>query len=258
MRNMAVLHGRWSALALCLSFCGCTALSDCKYECGQKIRTSQAWHEFDGCNEERFTSDYRKGWKAGYYDVITGGSGAAPVIAPKEYWKPPVFFEHDPRRRNDWYCGFQDGAACGKCQPDHHYLQTWLPSCSPAGCQTHPVSHPSIPSDVPVGAPFEQPLADPMFEAGIAEPAADDSMPTVPMPGTPEPSSQDAGAVQPESVPGDSAYEADPEPSTTQTQFSDDWMTGSQVAETHSASPADPQPPAISLLQQLVQNSAVN
>jgi hypothetical protein len=126
MRNKVVHRGSWRSFALFLSLSGCTALSDCKYEAGQKIRTSQAWHEFDGCNEQCFTSDYRDGWKRGYYDVLTGGDGRPPVVPPKKYWKPPVFTEHDPSRQDEWYTGYQDGASCAKAQPDFHYVPTFM------------------------------------------------------------------------------------------------------------------------------------
>ena len=90
MRNKVVHLGSWRLFALFFGLSGCTALSDCKYETGQKIRTSQAWHEFDGCNQQCFTSDYRDGWRKGYYDILTGGDGRPPVVPPKKYWKPPV------------------------------------------------------------------------------------------------------------------------------------------------------------------------
>ena len=127
MWNTAVSKGRLSALALLVSLSGCTALSDCKYELSQKVRTHQAWGEFDGCQSRCFTLDYSSGWKAGFYDVATGGTGCPPVFAPKKYWKAPVLCEHDPCRRDEWYAGFLDGAAYAKCQPDHHYLHPYLP-----------------------------------------------------------------------------------------------------------------------------------
>jgi hypothetical protein len=156
MWNTVVSHGRWGALALSLSLSGCTALCDAKYELGQKIRTSQAWHEFDGCNEQCFTCDYRSGWKAGFYDVATGGDGRPPVIAPHKYWKPPVFVEHDPSRQDDWYRGFQDGACCAKSQPDFHYLKTFLPeTCEPEHFPLHGIV-PDTPSymELQESAPF--------------------------------------------------------------------------------------------------------
>ena len=150
MWNTVVWKKRWAGVALLSLFSGCTALSDCKYELGQKIRTGQAWHEYDGCHEDCFTLDYRSGWKAGYYDVITGGSGCPPLIAPKKYWKPPVFTEHDSSKRNDWYSGFQDGAACAKCQPDHHFLEVWSP---PTYCPVDSVSFTST-ADIPTQFPM--------------------------------------------------------------------------------------------------------
>jgi hypothetical protein len=122
----------WSAMALLLTLSGCTALSDTKYELGQRIRAKHAWEEFNSCQCEPLTCDYACGWKAGYYDVATGGTGCPPVVAPKRYWKPPVFCEHDPSKRDDWYCGFSAGAACAQSQPDYHYVKACLPRvCCP-------------------------------------------------------------------------------------------------------------------------------
>ena len=160
MWNKVVSKRQLSAFALFLSFSGCTALNDCTYEVGQKIRTKQAWHEFDGCHPQCFTCDYSSGWKAGYYDVATGGDGCPPVIAPKKYWKPPVFAEFDPSRRDDWYCGFQDGAACAKCEPDHHYLQAYLPprTC----CPVQAASCPQVFEEA-TDFPLEHIHSDPVF-----------------------------------------------------------------------------------------------
>lgn len=121
-------------IATSLSITGCTSLCDAKYEMTQKMRTCKAWHEYD--SECLVTGDYKHGWKAGYYDVITGGTGCPPVVAPHKYWTAPVFTQYDPSRRDDWYRGFQDGAACAKCEPELHYLQTFMPR----QCHAHPVT----------------------------------------------------------------------------------------------------------------------
>lgn len=210
MWNKVVSKGQLSAFALFLSLSGCTALSDCKYEVGQKIRTSQAWHEFDGCHDQCFTCDYSSGWKAGYYDVATGGEGCPPVIAPKKYWKPPVFVEYDPSLRDDWYCGFQDGAACAKCQPDHHYLQTYLPprTC----CPVQPACCPEVidePADYIQGDPvYGDSETDSLVPAG--EPATEEVAPAPAVqPEVQQPS------VEPTPAPAPAAgenYEKDPAP----------------------------------------------
>jgi hypothetical protein len=211
MWNTVGFQRRVAALALAASITGCTAVSDCKYEVGQKIRTSQAWHEFDGCNDECFTSDYRNGWKAGFYNVITGGDGRPPVIPPKKYWKPPVFVEHDPSRKDDWYAGFQDGACCGKSQPDHHFLPTFLPDAHVAHeVHSHPHHDAQFLQGETIGEPYMAPESEMPSQSG-------------PMT-TPE----SPGAVQPETAPGSPAeppksateqdYEKDPEPSTSSAQ----------------------------------------
>jgi len=224
MWNTVVSKSRLSAFALLLS--GCTALSDCKYEVGQKIRTHQAWGEFDGCQSRCFTIDYSSGWKAGFYDVATGGTGCPPVFAPKKYWKPPVSCDYDPCRRDEWYAGFQDGAAYAKCQPDHHYLQAYLPpqNC----CPVQSVSCPEV-LDEPIDFPMEHirgddeylapPMDDPQLNAPVEKhpaPADAAALPQSPPVATdPQPSEQ---AVEKPSVPPSSsdAYEKDPEPATSE------------------------------------------
>lgn len=230
MWNTAVSKGRLSALALLISLSGCTALSDCKYEVTQKIRTHQAWGEFDGCQSRCFTVDYSSGWKAGFYDVATGGTGCPPVFAPKKYWKPPVLCEYDPSGRDEWYAGFQDGAAYAKCQPDHHYLHPYLPP--QACCQVQTVSCPEV-VDEPVDFPMEhvrgdhEYLAPPMdapqpespAEASVApaDPAASPQTQPSAQPATTQPEAGEKPVEQPSVGPSSpDAYEKDPEPSTSE------------------------------------------
>ena len=200
MRNMAVRAPLWKVVALLLLVPGCTCISDCKYELDQKIRTANAWSAFDagGC----VSCDYKSGWKAGYYDVITGGTGCPPVIAPKKYWKPPVFFEHDPGKRNDWYCGFQDGAACAKCEPDHHYLSTFLPCQNPVTVSHH--QH--VPADAP---PQQFPIQHLSPDLVPTEPMPLET--TEPVPVSPETQSKPESTPKP--MPGAKpAYDQDPAP----------------------------------------------
>jgi hypothetical protein len=203
MWNMDVSRSRYCAVALLLILSGCTSLSDAKYELGQKIRTQQAWYSFDGSHNQSFTLDYSTGWKAGYYDVATGGEGCPPVIAPRRYWKPPVFCEYDPSRRDEWYCGFQDGAACARSQPDHHFLKTFLPpptccpvqnaSCSEVVQQPNdlPIEHIVVNPDQGVQETEETEATLPVLDAATADVApvptaapaeVAPELPTLPMP----------------------------------------------------------------------------
>ena len=213
MWNKVVIGGRWRAAALFLSLSGCTALSDCKYEFGQKYRTSQAWHEFDGCNEQCFTCDYRDGWKRGYYDVLTGGEGQPPLVPPKKYWKPPVFTKHDPSLQNEWYTGYQDGASCAKSQPDFHYVPTFLPH-SP-GTTVHAAQ------SMPAYIPFD--YAQPQSESFEPAPGSSDRVSENPAAAGEAESSGSPGPVVPPTdgaekpMPPSEGYEKDPEPSSTAT-----------------------------------------
>jgi len=243
MWNKVVIGGRWRAAALFLSLSGCTAISDCKYECGQKYRTSQAWHEFDGCNEQSFTCDYRDGWKKGYYDVLTGGDGRPPLVPPRKYWKPPVFTEHDPSRQNDWYTGYQDGASCAKSQPDFHYVPTFLPASSHAavgGVQ-----------EMPEYLPFD--YTTPQSNGVEAAPGFDGDILDGPeSSGAPEPGPSSGPAAPPKNtgekiMPPAESYEKDPEASSTATPRASG--TVKLVAKSEASS---------SLLRQLVLNANEN
>lgn len=259
MWNRIVSKRHLGTAALLLALSGCTALSDCKYEVGQKIRTQQAWHEFDGCHNQCFTCDYSTGWKAGFYDVATGGEGCAPVIAPKRYWKPPVFVEYDPSRRDDWYRGFQDGAAYAKCQPDHHYLKTFLPprTC----CPTHIVSHSTVvepssgfcPEHVEClqscdGVPPEIPAsAEPAAPLEVAPAATAPAAPTQPM--VEPPTKENSPA------PGGS-YEDDPAPESNQaTSKADSTLQQQLVRKYQEQLRQQANATRASLLQQLVINA---
>ncbi len=241
MWNTAVYCKHWRTAALFLSLSGCTALSDCKYELGQKIRTKQAWHEFDGCNEQCFTVDYQSGWKKGYYEVLTGGDGRPPLVPPKKYWKPPVFVEHDPSLKNDWYIGYQDGAASAKCQPDHHYVPTFLPE--PAHTPVH------LPQSLPSYVPFEHagsdvaPAEAPPVSPGDGTTGESGSEGAVPATQAP---AGDNPAVSPEAIkPPAEDYEKDPEATSTSTESPGNSAVARLVAQST-------EQPSSSLLNQLV------
>ncbi len=242
MWNRAVFQGRWRAFAMFLSLSGCTALSDCKYELGQKIRSGQAWHEFDGCNEQCFTGDYRDGWKRGYYEVLTGGDGRPPVVPPKKYWRPPVFAEHDPSRQNDWYTGYQDGASCAKCQPDHHYVPTFLPD----SCPTPQFASHSVPA-APEFFPLEHVQSGSRSEGSIT-PSPEPETPPDGAGSTREGKSEVEPPVEKAPKSRAETYEKDPEPSSTSTKPVHKTSTIVTVASV--------EPVPGSLLRQLVLNAA--
>jgi len=244
MLNRVVHRGRWRSFALFLTLSGCTAISDCKYEMGQKIRTGQAWHEFDGCNDQCFTSDYRDGWKTGYYDVLTGGDGRPPVVPPKKYWKPPVFTEHDPSRQNDWFVGYQDGASCAKAQPDFHYVPTFMaPTMHPA-YYGHETVEVISSSESPMTPEAMQPM--PEAEGSPANPSVEPSPGSDPT-STPSVESAPTPEAAPPAPKGEE-YEKDPDPKTTRHESSETSATQKLVAGYRT--------PKSSYLDQLVKNAS--
>ncbi|MCA9048264.1 MAG: hypothetical protein KDA89_06020 [Planctomycetaceae bacterium] len=124
-------------MVVILAFSGCTTFSDLSYETTQKLRAQKAWEQYD-TGSCCYTIPYRHGWKAGYYDVLTGGSGCPPLFAPEKYSSPWKIIYHCDEPRHEWYVGYQDGAAAAKQEPDTHYLKPWLPP--PPECQHCPVS----------------------------------------------------------------------------------------------------------------------
>ena len=151
-----------------LSGAGCTGLSEMRYRHTQKHRTCAAWRCYDAASSCHYGCDYEAGWKAGYYDVLTGGCGQPPVVAPRKYWDPKQIINDCDQKRHRWYVGFQDGAAAAKRCPDTHYLKLWMPpSCRP-GIEACPVGPgPAIGTDltptsspVSLGTPLPVPAAD--------------------------------------------------------------------------------------------------
>lgn len=166
---------KWLAILAFTPLVGCASLQDMHYECSQKMRTMCAYWDFKCTSEEPVSGDYAKGWRAGYFDVLTGGDGEPPVVAPRCYWSPSHRMKYGDQPRNDWYVGFQDGAMMASLEPDTHYIKTWNPppqfddagyvpmSSSQVQQQATPAKVP--PSEAPGLAPLNETQSDAGWEA---------------------------------------------------------------------------------------------
>ena len=137
-----------TGLILLFSLTGCATLSDHRYEQTQWRRARTAYRQAE-TGSSRYPSDYKKGWIDGFYEVSTGGSSCPPAFAPSKYWRPKQILDDCDNRRNEYYSGWQDGAACASQYPETHYLKLFetcectFPRCdcgvcvSPStGCQS--------------------------------------------------------------------------------------------------------------------------
>lgn len=150
---------------------GCASLADSHYEHTQRLRTEIACIENVWGSERNCGADYRAGWKAGYYDVTTGGEGVPPLFAPHNYWSPLQTLKYGDQKRAMWYSGFQDGAALAAQQPDTHYLKVWAP---PPVCPS-PIYYPSA-----LELPLREPTATPAPAARSVPPAVPGVVPPMP------------------------------------------------------------------------------
>jgi hypothetical protein len=158
---------RWLGLLAILPLAGCATLQDAHYEHTQGLRTHMAYFHFWWCSGDGGSSDYAKGWRAGYRDVITGGDGCPPLVAPSCYWAPSQILDHCDQKRQEWYVGFQDGAVMASLEPDTHHIRLWNPPPSYAAAAVYEVG------PTPTGEP---PLA-PAAEAPPAMPTPAQSLP---------------------------------------------------------------------------------
>ena len=147
----ALLAPKLLASTLLASTLGCVAgVQDCNYELTQKSRAASAVRCVPDCRKGCYPHDFEKGFRDGYYDIITGNEGCPPVVPPPCYWHPNQILDDHDNRRIAYYNGFEAGVAAAGCQPETHYLKVHtscrcpLPTeaCCPApaaaacGCQS--------------------------------------------------------------------------------------------------------------------------
>lgn len=111
-------------LSLVIAMSGCSGLQDCFDEHCNSMHTGltgmEAWARWSWCyNELVHPKDFASGFRAGYQDVLNGGSGCQPTLPPKTYWKACYRNAEGNCKVNAWFEGFshgvlaanQDGAA---------------------------------------------------------------------------------------------------------------------------------------------------
>lgn len=93
----------------------------------------EAKHEFDKVfthlPKGKHARHYERGWRQAYYDVSVLGKTCPPSLPPQPYWSAKYKNQMGPSYVQQWYAGYNDGAAyareCG--------MQPVLP-WQPSGC----------------------------------------------------------------------------------------------------------------------------
>lgn len=105
-------------LLFCLlvtSISGCSSMFDSVISCEMGIRNKvlaqKAWGHWSWCYDNLdYPYHFAKGFKAGYQDVLRGGSGCQPTLPPQCYWKPTYQTPEGRSKTNSWFDGFSHGA----------------------------------------------------------------------------------------------------------------------------------------------------
>ena len=99
----------WVLGMLCLT--GCASMQDTHYSCANQCRSEWAWVSASKSPLKIvWPSNFGHGWKAGYYDVATGGGGQPPALPPPAYWTAHYQSVRGQDAIGEWYRGFQEGA----------------------------------------------------------------------------------------------------------------------------------------------------
>lgn len=94
---------------------GCSSVSSRWSDPGaclrNKCHAQIAWHEWSRSYDElNHPHHFAKGFKAGYRDVLEGGNGCQPTLAPRCYWKSCYRSACGREKVNAWFDGFTHGA----------------------------------------------------------------------------------------------------------------------------------------------------
>lgn len=147
---------------------GCYEVRDgfdeCSIKCRNKIRARCAWWRTRSVYDDiGYRDDFESGFRDGYYDVASGGSGKAPTLPPRKYWKPHYQNQEGHMRTLAWFDGFahgalaaeQDGAAqWNRIVTNHASRNNWKPDGWVEQEVMDPsASGPSVPPPAPVVLP---------------------------------------------------------------------------------------------------------
>ncbi|MCA9051841.1 MAG: hypothetical protein KDA89_24050 [Planctomycetaceae bacterium] len=98
---------------------GCASLCDevisMEMGCRNHILAQKAWGHWSWCYDDLdHPWHFAKGFKAGYRNVLDGGSGCQPTLPPQCYWKPKYQTSEGNCQIHSWFDGYSHGALAAK------------------------------------------------------------------------------------------------------------------------------------------------
>ena len=155
-------------------FSGCSAMFDgvisCEMEMRNCILSQKAWGHWSWCYDDLdFPFHFAKGFKAGYKNVLDGGTGCQPTLPPQCYWKPCYQTPEGHCKTHAWFDGFSHGVLAAK--QDGYGALGEIP-ISPTARQNLELNRTPRPDDMfySGGGYVEGPVSVEGLDSGLMEP----------------------------------------------------------------------------------------
>lgn len=163
---------------LFVAISGCSSMFhsavNCEIAIRNKVLAQKAWGHWSWCYEQLdYPLHFARGFKAGYRDVLNGGSGCQPTLPPECYWKPN-FQSHEGRAKiNSWFDGFSHGALAA--QQDGYGNLGEIPISPTARANIENAQRQPDPHGLATGFDTAQPLAPMTLPAEMNEHTLEDA-----------------------------------------------------------------------------------
>ncbi|MEZ6128160.1 MAG: hypothetical protein R3C59_05735 [Planctomycetaceae bacterium] len=97
------------------SLSGCSSVMDAMISCETSVRNHtlahNAWCDWSLCySHVNYPQHFARGFKAGYRNILDGGTGCQPTLPPQVYWKPCYETPAGRCMIHAWFDGFSHGA----------------------------------------------------------------------------------------------------------------------------------------------------
>lgn len=170
-------------------------VTDCREHIRNHKLADVAWREVEGAEPGlNYSADYARGFKRGFEDFLyLGGDGHPPGFPPSRYWKYRFETAEGQLAADDWFAGFQRGAAVAQQRGVRERVlvrnsvytgtQVHTPLISPSAAEP-PAASERVTPPKPASGGAAPPEAIPLPEP---KPAAEPSLPPLPPTDVPPP-----------------------------------------------------------------------